>query len=200
MTLTTGRQLPCPHPILSQEITEREDDPYLDYTATNQRLNDSLQPLAHLTSLVLNMPAARLGLPALASLSHLEELNLEGGLPSSLPPGQWIAGLERLSAGWACLCSSTQALAASAALEHLTVQDSLPPEELRPCRALSAWLAAHPPLGRLRFDLHAPMHASMRSSLARLQQRRPELQVSVTVNDDPPPSSFLDACASMLFI
>lgn len=146
--------------------------------AFSAAMNARLQPLTQLTSLCISIHAQQLGLPALARLSGLQLLCLDDGRPPSLPPGQWIAGLRELGAGWHCLRGSVDALASAAQLERLVVLERSAPESVRADRAFFAWAAQHPPLRSLQFHLAGPMRAGLRTALQQLQKRRPELEVA----------------------
>lgn len=142
----------------------------------NAQLNASLQLLTQLTSLYLGTHAWQGGLPALSALSRLQRLCLDEGGPPSLPPGQWIGNLRELGAGWACLCNSTQVLAAAAQLEMLVVLERTAAVKLSANRAFFAWAAAHPPLRRLQFSLPRSLPTGLSSAVGRLLNRRPEMR------------------------
>ncbi len=144
-------------------------------------LNAALPQLERLTSLLIDAWEIQAGLPALASLSRLQRLYLDGGseLPLSLPAGPWMGSLRELGASWTYLCASTQALAAAAQLERVAVVNGLD-AQVQPSPQLFGWLAEHPPLRYLEmYPGDDGLHGSMRSAVAGLKQGRPGLQVAL---------------------
>lgn len=148
--------------------------------AVNAAINTNLQPLTQLTSLYVGTHAWQDGLPAVAGLSCLQRLCLDDGGPPSLPAGQWIGSLRELGTSWACLCSSTQALAAAAQLQHVAVLERSDADSVRANRAFFAWAAAHASLRSLHFYLQGDMPKGLRTAVGRLQKQRPELAVQHT--------------------
>lgn len=137
------------------------------------------------------VPAALASLPSL-KYCYLSLLIGSGAAPAPppLPAGPRLANLRWLHYDASGLVSSTAVLHAATALEFLEAGYSSRVDWGSPAAAtFFDWLASHPPLRRVSFDLHFDHFGSyivLAAHRERLLRRRPGLEVrcGVLSNDD----------------
>lgn len=121
----------------------------------------------------------------LADLPNLQRCYLRCGL--ELAGGPWLASLRWLSTDFDSLVSSTAALQDATVLESVEVGGwGWTEGDSQPSAAMFDWLAQHPPLCRVVFDVDksAATSKTFVSAVQRLRSRRPDLQVQCTGLDN----------------
>jgi len=169
-TLTWLEQLTAQYPV--------DDDP---------AFNAVLSSLQNLTCLSLCYPSCYCLPPALAGLSRLQRLGLEGWPEGAedepgLPEGPWLASIRWLGLPWELLqpAAAARLLHSAPRLEYLCmyVLDD-PPDlpDLPEGHPLWTLAATHPPLRCLGFESSGGVSPFSAEATAALRLRRPQLRL-----------------------